>query len=117
MNEKDPQTAYSKFHQTLGSIFDDSFPKKLHKIGYNNRHSWITIGLKNSIATKHRLHTRYLRHPTVLNKANYKSFKNKLNHIMRSLERKYYQDQLINSQSDFKKSWQLIKQIIKKKKQ
>ena len=116
LDEPDAQLAYSRFHNTLITAFDESFPKKLHKTGYINRHNWITIGLKNSIATKHRLHTRYLRHPTLTAKAEYKVYKNKLTHILRSMERKYYQDELRKSQSNLKKSWVLIKHIINKNK-
>ena len=43
-------------------------------------------------------------------------YRNKLNHILRSAERKYYQDLLIKHKANVKKSWQIIKGIINKRK-
>ena len=43
-------------------------------------------------------------------------YRNKLNHILRSAERKYYQDLLIEHKTNVKKSWQIIKGIINKRK-
>ena len=85
-------------------------------MGYSNKLIWLTSGLKNSIKNKHRLHTKYLKHPTTENKNKYISFKNRLNHVLRITERHYYQQELSNCQNNMKKSWQLIKDIINKNK-
>ena len=46
----------------------------------------------------------------------YKTYRNRLNHILRSAERKYYQDLLIRHKSNMKKSWNVIKMVINKRK-
>ena len=46
----------------------------------------------------------------------YRMYRNKFNHIFRSAERKYYQDLLIEHKANVKKSWQIIKGIINKRK-
>ena len=46
----------------------------------------------------------------------YKIYRNKLNHLMRTAERNHYQDLIIQHKSIAKKSWQIIKLIIDKRK-
>ena len=46
----------------------------------------------------------------------YKLYRNKLNHILRITEIKYYQDLLSEHQSNVKKLWQEFKTIINKRK-
>ena len=52
-----PQSAYTSFHKKLTTIFENCFPSKTTKIGYQNRHPWITS----------------LRYPTSLNVTKYKN--------------------------------------------
>ena len=46
----------------------------------------------------------------------YKRYRNKLNQLLRSSERKHYHDLLNEYKSNIKKSWQVIKSIINKRK-
>ena len=46
----------------------------------------------------------------------YKKYRNKLNQLTRSAERKHFHDILLEHKSDLKKSWQVIKAIINKRK-
>ena len=43
-------------------------------------------------------------------------YRNKLNHLIRKAERKYYQDMLLENKSNLKKSWKILKGIINKRK-
>ena len=47
---------------------------------------------------------------------NYKLYRNMLNHLIRKTERKYYQDLLLENKSNLKKSWQILKGILNKRK-
>ena len=47
---------------------------------------------------------------------NYTMYRNKLNHLIRKAERKYYQDMLLENKSNLKKSWQIPEGIINKRK-
>ena len=88
----------------------------MNKPYYNNK-PWLTNAMKESIKMKNKLYI-------IRNKANapdgsnerYRMYRNKLNHILRSAERKYYQDLLIEHKTNVKKSWQVIKGIINKRK-
>ena len=46
----------------------------------------------------------------------YKKYRNKLNQLIRSAERKHFHDILLEHKSDLKKSWQVIKTVINKRK-
>ena len=46
----------------------------------------------------------------------YKSYKNKLNHILKCTEKKYYSDLLDSNKDNIKKTWQTMKNIINKNK-
>ena len=90
--------------------------EKINKPYYNNK-PWLTNAMKESIKMKNKLYI-------IRNKSNapdgsnerYRMYRNKLNHILRSAERKYYQDLLIEHKTNVKKSWQIIKGIINKRK-
>ena len=46
----------------------------------------------------------------------YKKYRNKLNQLIRSAERKHFHDILLEHKSNLKKSWQVIKAVINKRK-
>ena len=115
-NEPDAQKSYSKFHEKFTQAFQTCFPLRKVKTGYCNKLPWITPGLKKSIQKKHSLYAKYLKNSSRYNETIYKKYKNKLNHIMRSTERQYYQNELKKSQNNMRKSWQILKSVINKKK-
>ena len=47
------QTAYSLFHKEFSHIYDNCFPVRSVKLGYKNRKTWLTQGMKKSIKIKH----------------------------------------------------------------
>ena len=46
----------------------------------------------------------------------YKKYRNKLNQLIRSAQRKHFHDVLLEHKSNLKKSWQVIKTVINKRK-
>ena len=104
INESCAQKSYSMFHDILTEKFEKHFPIKKVKIGYQNKLPWITQGVKKSICIKHKLYTKYLKNPSINNLSIYKSYKNKLYHILRIQGRKHFQDQLKSCQNNLRKS-------------
>ena len=47
---------------------------------------------------------------------NYKKYKNKLNHVLRTAKRSYYQKRIESSKSNIKATWNIINEILNKKK-
>ena len=115
-SESDTQTAFGLFHSTLLKHFYKNFPKQTVKIRYNNRKPWLTQGLKDSIRMKNKLYRKYLKVKSVANEMNYKSYRNKLNHIVKVAEKQHYSELLNNCQDNIKKSWQTIKGIVHRNK-
>ena len=93
------------------------FPyRKLNEPYYNNK-PWLTNALKESIKTKNKLFVaRNKGNNSEERTACYKAYRNRLHHLLRTAERQYYQDLIMQHKDNIKKSWQVIKSIINKRK-
>ena len=54
--------------------------------------------------------------PCNSNKNNYKTFKNKLNHLLRIAKRMYYEKQLERVKTNTKNTWKILNEVINRKK-
>ena len=111
----DPEAAYTSFHNEFLQTYNTCFPIKVSKNKYKCKKTWLTTALKNSIKNKNKLYLISKKHPTSENILIYKQFRNKLNSLIRSCERKHYEDLFKDRQTNLKKKWSLIKEIINKK--
>ena len=113
----DAQCAYSTFHKMLSSIYNKCFPFRKYDKPYYNKKPWLTLALKESIKTKNKLYVTSTKGRNKEEKSTqYKLYRNKLHHLLRSAERKYYHDLLIEHKNNLKKSWKVIKSVINKRK-
>ena len=92
------------------------FPLKKFKLGYKTKLPWLTPGMKASIITKNKLYAIYRKTWSTDAHNKYKTSRNSLNHILRLSKRKYYQNALLENHNNLKQLWQLIREIINKKK-
>ena len=116
LNESDSQTAYSRFHEIISSNFSACFPyRKMAKKYYRNK-PWLSTALKESIKRKNKLHAHSKKCGDPVLQCYYKKYRNKLNQLIKTAERKHYHDLLIEHKSNIKKSWQIIKFVINKRK-
>ena len=106
--------SYTYFQNKMMDIFQKCFPFKTIIPKYNNRHSYLTSGLKQSIKQKHKLYDIYVKHPTEFNKSNYNKHRNKLTSLLRINERKHHQDLLELNKNDMSKSWKIMREVIGK---
>ena len=58
---RDTHQAFDTFHKHLVEIYNKHFPKIKRKRKYNNRKSWLSEGLKNSIKQKNKLYLKLKR--------------------------------------------------------
>jgi hypothetical protein len=116
INETDTQSAYTDFHATITENFENCFPFKKVATNYSNQLPWLTPAIKNSISQKHKLYMKQLKINSQSNIATYKKFRNKLNHVLRITEREYYQAKIKEYQSNLRKSWKIINEVINRKK-
>ena len=106
---REPQNAYTQFHNVISQTYDKCFPYKRYKSGYATKKTWITTAIRESIKTKNKLCiNRNKGSNSVLQWQNYRMYRNKLNHLIRKAERKYYQDMLLENKSNLKKSWHIL---------
>ena len=114
---RDQQNAYSQFHNIICKTYDKCFPYKKGTSAYVNKKPWITTAIRESIKMKNKLYiNRNKGHNPDLQWRNYKMYRNKSNLLIRKVERKYYQDIQLENKSNLKKSWQILKGIINKRK-
>ena len=115
LNNGDSQTAFSIFHKAYHDAYNTSFPLMKITRRYTNRKPWLSDSLIKSIKVKNKLYSMFRRRPTEENEKMYKGYKNKLNHILRKEERNHIQNRLNQCKSSMKNTWQIIKEIINKK--
>ena len=58
----------------------------------------------------------YLKVPLACNESKYKTYRNKLNHILKKAEKQHYTDLLEANKNNFKKTWQIMKDVVNKNK-
>ena len=116
LNETDTQSAYTKFHEVISTKYNACFPyRKIYKKYYKNK-PWLSTALKESIKIKNKLYVKSTRSNDDENVSFYKKYRNKLNQLIRTAERKHFHDILLEHKSNLKKSWQVIKAVINKRK-
>ena len=116
LNETDTAMAYSKFHEAISLKYNACFPyRKISKKYYKNK-PWLSTALKESIKIKNKLYVKSKRSGNSEKVSYYKKYRNKLNQLIRSAERKHFHDVLLEHKSNLKKSWQVIKTVINKRK-
>ena len=77
---------------------------------------WLSAALEQSIKEKNRLFVVQKKQNDKEKVIYYKKYRNILNQLILSAERKHYHDLLIEHKSNNKKSWQIIKSVINKRK-
>ena len=121
----DTQEAYSLFSDHLTNSINIHMPRKKMVVKYNDNFSpWLTQGLRKAIKTKNLLFKQYKClvaagiHGTdqaiVYNE--YKKYRNELTKLLKVARKLHYQTLLLTYQGNMKKSWQILAEIINKKK-
>ena len=115
-NSNDGPEAFKHFYEKYSTIYENCFPEKVRKVNYKNRKPWLTPGLKSAIKTKNKLYIRSSRNSCPANKEEYKTYKIRLKRVLKQAERQYYGDKLLENKSNLKNMWDILKEIIGKKK-
>ena len=111
----DAKKAFSKFYDGFSRMYEESFPLKTFKSKYQNKLKWLTEGLKKSIRIKNKLFIKYRRYPTEENLVYYKTYKRHLSKLMKTAEREYYNNIILDNKNNTRKIWSVIKDVINKK--
>ena len=112
----DPICAYAIFHKSFMNIYNTSFPlRRVKAAKFKSNKPWISGGLLTSIRKKNKLYKKFLNVPTSSYENMYKKYKNKLNHLLRSAKRLYYEERLESTKTNIKTTWKILNEIINKK--
>ena len=116
--DEDPNMAYNNFIDEYSRIYNACFPLKAIKGKLpNNRSSpWSSPGLLKSINKKNRLYKKFIKSPSFSDERIYKTYKNKLNHLIRLAKRKYYDTKFESAKHDLRTTWKLLNEVINKRK-
>ena len=114
--EYDAQSAHSKFHEIVSCKYNVCFPYRKLTKRYHMGKPLLSEALKQSIKEKNKLYILQKKQNDDERVLCYKEYRNKLNQLIRSAEIKHYHDLLIKHKSNIKKSWQIIKSVINKRK-
>ena len=104
----DTQSAFSLFYSRFIKLFDKHFPGKKIKLQYNTRKPWLTPALKQSIRIKNKLYRKLITIGSSYYECQYKTYRNKLNSLLKCAEKQYIADLLESNKSNLKKhgiSW------------
>ena len=66
---------------------------------------------------KEKLYKTNIKNPSDANTRKYKAYRNKLNTLIRTTEKKYYEEKFMEATDAMKKTWWIIKNIISRNKQ
>ena len=118
LDNKNANEDYDKFIERFTMLYDECIPMK--KCFVNRRKDplspWISKGLLKSINKKNKLYKQYLQTPTNKNIQKFKTYKNKLNVLIRKSKRMHFFKKFENSKNDMRKTWKEINIIIGKNK-
>ena len=115
-NSNDANEAFNNFSKIFSTKYKECFPIKIIRSQYRQRKQWLSTSIKHAIKHKNKLYVKAMRHPTKDNMQYYKQYKNNLNMLLKTAERQYYDKILHDNRSNLKKSWKIIKEVIKNSK-
>ena len=113
----DIEDAYNNFFKVFKQAFNDNCEIiKKKNTRSTGKKPWITHGLLKCIIKKNRLLKTFCKKRTKSNETKYKKYRNNLNAILRTARKKYYCDLLTKNKHNLKNVWQIINELMCKKK-
>ena len=115
-NQDDVNVSYSNFINKFNEQFDKCIPKKMKRINSKKNKPklpWITTSLLKSIKRKNKLFKISIKKPTDTNIEKYKSYRNKLNSVLRLAKSNYYSVLLNQEKNNMRNTWKILNSIIR----
>lgn len=110
-----PEESYNSFISTFSLHFNNHFPLKQVKSSPSQpRKAWMSSGLAISCKTKSALYYKYKKSPSDHRFEKYKTYRNKLNVLLRKAKKEYFAAQLKLAKNNLKQTWDVIKQALNK---
>ena len=110
--DENPDSAYDTFLSILTSLINKCLPLKKVKRKITDKSEWLTKGILISCVQKNNLFKKLKKTPTQENEITYKTFKNKLTHIIRIAKKNYFKEKFDMHRNNGEKTWETIGQIL-----
>lgn len=111
---EDVNNAYTAFLDRFCVLYNKHCPVRQYYVKKKNtKCPWLTKGLQNACKKKNNLYKKFLKLRTKEAESRYKSYKNKLTHIIRVSKKKYYTDKLNENKSNMKGIWDVLNRLLK----
>ena len=117
MGMENANVKYNHFIQRITVMHDEHFPLKSVTVDPKRRlKPWITNAILNSVRKKNTMYKNYLktRSHTLLDKC--KTYKNRIQTIIRNSEKLYYSNTISQLKDNMSKTWKVINTMINKSK-
>ena len=108
---------FDNFFEILDGAVNKVFPETLIKVHKFNSplNPWMTTGLLTSRKRKEKLASKKLRNPTILAMNNFKSYNKINNSLKRNAKQNYYDSKFTEFSTNMRKTWETIREVIRKK--
>ena len=111
---EDVNLTFESFHNKLSDIINRHAPQ--HKLSKKEirilAKPWITNGIRVSIAKKNKLYELYIKSKNDYYFSKFKTYRNKLKHLILVIKKSYYNKYFANNKYNIKNTWKGIKQLI-----
>ena len=108
----DSENVYEKFYEIIHGIYDECFPLSQRKITpKDSKNPFFNDYLRGLVKEKHRILKLFNRNPITFGTM-YRAIRNKVNNAVRDAKRNYYLFNLIQSERNPKKTWEVLNEIL-----
>ena len=108
---------FEYFSETFSKLYEKHFPLEEKFVKNKDLSSpWMTKGMKKSSKQKQKLYIKFLKHNTEASKIEYKNYKNLFEKLRKKSKQSYYSSLINQHKNNSGKIWQIMKEIIGKKK-
>ena len=113
--EEGTNNKYDRFLHVITQLHNIHFPLISMKITRKTETKpWISKTLVNSIKKKNTMYKNYLKSKSDILLKKYKTYKNKLQTIIRQAEKHYYSTKIEEHRDNISKTWKIMNSVINK---
>jgi len=115
--EQDTNKSYNLFLEKFLDMYNKTFPIMKRKVKHTSLlNPWFTKGFLRSSKMKQKLYNKYLKSKADKDHEKYRHYKNLFEKLKIKAKESYYKNKITQYQSNAKKTWDVIKEILGKQK-
>ena len=117
INSQDTNESYNAFTSQVSNVYNECFPIETKYVKEKSvLNKWMTPGLLKSSKKKQTLYKNFLKHKTIQCENKYKRYAKEFNKLKEKAKISFYSNKILENESNLKKLWSTIKDIISKNK-